>query len=246
MSGRNMLEICAADIDSVVAAATGGADRIELCSGLAEGGVTPSIGLIRQAVKIPGIRIHVLIRPRAGNFTYSEPDIKAMIHDIRQVAEAGAHGVVTGALDSKGNVDIETCRRLINAAGDMSVTFHRAFDMCRDPYQSLEQIISLGFHRILTSGGSPKALDGCDELARLVSQADGRITILAGSGVSPDNAAMIMSRTGVTELHASAGMPIPSALCYTSSAGIPSEEYARRTSSVDIVKKLSAIVHNHK
>lgn len=246
MNHKNMLEICAADLDSVAAAAAGGADRVELCSGLAEGGVTPSIGLIRQSVKTPGIKTHVLIRPRAGNFTYSEPDIQAMIHDIRHAAEAGAHGVVTGALDTEGNVDVDTCRRLIDAAGNMSVTFHRAFDMCRDPYQSLEQIITLGFHRILTSGGAPKAMNGCDELARLVRQADGRIIILAGSGVSPDNADAIMSQTGVTELHASAGTYVPSTLSYTTSAGIAAEEYARRTSSVDIVKKLSAIVHNLK
>ena len=139
-----LLEVCAADPASVKAATEGGAARVELCSALGEGGVTPSAGLIRQALKVPGIKVHVLIRPRGGDFSYDEDEIQTMCADIRTAREAGVHGVVIGALTPEGDIDMDACRRMMSEAGDLNVTFHRAFDLCRDPEKAVEEIIALG------------------------------------------------------------------------------------------------------
>lgn len=242
------LEICAANIESVRAAVEGGADRIELCSALAEGGVTPSAGLIEEALKYSGqIGIHVLIRPRGGNFTYCTSEVNAMVSDIKFCRNAGVDGVVIGALTATTEIDTDVCRRLIDAAGDMSVTFHRAFDVCKNPYIALEQAIELGCHRILTSGGAPKAIDGVVELAQLVEKSHGRIIILAGSGVNPDNAIPLLDATGVSELHASASIAVPSGLYYRhADIGHLTDEYAGSVSSSDIIARLANIVHNFK
>ena len=149
---KPILEVCCGDIQSIYAAKTGGAHRIELCSALSEGGVTPSAGLIREAVSSGIPAVHILIRPRGGDFLYSEDEIRLMETDIRCAVSSGVDGVVIGALTSDGDIDMTTCRRLIETAGDCSVTFHRAFDLCRNPQKALEDIISLGCDRILTSG----------------------------------------------------------------------------------------------
>lgn len=244
----HQLEICAANIESVRAAVQGGADRIELCSALAEGGVTPSAGLIEEALKYSDqIRIHVLIRPRGGNFTYCASEVNAMVSDIRFCRDAGVDGVVIGALTATAEVDTTVCRRLVDAAADMSVTFHRAFDVCKNPYIALEQAIDLGCDRILTSGGAPKAIEGVSELAQLVKKSNGRIIILAGSGVNPGNAMFLLNATGVSELHASASMAIPSGLHYRrTSINHITDEYAGSVSSSDTVARLADIVHNFK
>jgi len=198
------LEVCAGDLQSVENAAAGGADRVELCMCLDEGGVTPSAGLIREALKTGGVRVHVLIRPREGDFVYSPSEVEAMAEDIRVAARCGAHGVVIGALTAGGEIDMDTCRRLADAAGEMDVTFHRAFDRCADSSRALEQVISLGCTRLLTSGCAQSAVEGAATLAALNRQAGGRIIIMAGAGVNPSNAADIVRLTGVRELHASA------------------------------------------
>lgn len=243
-----MLEICCGDIESVIAAANGGADRVELCSALSEGGLTPSIGLIKAAVNIQGIRVHVLIRPRNGDFLYNDTERDIMISDIEAARKAGAHGVVIGALTPDGDIDIDTCSSLINAADGMDVTFHRAFDVCRNPEEALETIIKLGCTRILTSGQMPSAIEGTATLRRLNELASGRIILLAGAGVSSGNAKDIIIQTGIRELHASARSTVSSAMRFRNSqvsmGNKDSDEYSRLITDADIVKQLSEIVHS--
>lgn len=243
-----MLEICCGDIESVIAAAKGGADRVELCSALSEGGLTPSIGLIKAAVNIPGIRVHVLIRPRNGDFLYNDTERDIMISDIEAARKAGAHGVVIGALTPDGDIDIDTCSSLINAADGMDVTFHRAFDVCRNPEEALETIIKLGCTRILTSGQMPSAIEGTATLRKLNELASGRIILLAGAGVSSGNAKDIIIQTGISELHASARSTVSSAMRFRNSqvsmGNKDSDEYSRLITDADIVKQLSEIVHS--
>lgn len=233
------LEICTADIDSVKAAAAGGAQRVELCSGLAEGGVTPSVGLIRESRKVEGLKLHVLIRPRGGDFIYSPAEVDCMADDVETAVNCGADGVVIGALKPDGSIDTETCRRLIEKANGKSVTFHRAFDLCRDPEGALGTIIALGCDRILTSGQQANAEAGIEMLRKLVRLADGRISIMAGSGVSPENAGRIVAETGCRELHASARSTIGSEMTYRNpgvAMGTPgSDEYARKVTDPAIV-----------
>lgn len=245
---KNLLEVCAGDIDSVIAAAQGGASRVELCSALGEGGVTPSIGFIRSALKVPGIRVHVLIRPRGGDFLYTPQEVDCMVDDIVAAREAGAHGVVIGALTPEGEIDMNACRKMMEAAAGISVTFHRAFDLCRDPFKALEDIISLGCDRILTSGQAQTALEGKENLAELVKQADGRIIILAGAGVSQSNAAEILNASGTGEIHASARTSVDSGMKFRHSGvsmGTPgSDEYSRKTTSADIVKQIVSQINS--
>lgn len=237
-----ILEVCAGDIDSVIAAAAGGASRVELCSALGEGGVTPSIGFIRSALKVPGIKVHVLIRPRGGDFLYTPEEVDCMVDDIVAAREAGVQGVVIGALTPEGDIDVDACRKMVAAAAGISVTFHRAFDLCRDPRKALEDIIALGCDRILTSGQAQTALEGKQNLAELVRQANGRIIILAGAGVSQHNAAEILSASGTNEIHASARASVPSKMEYRHcgvSMGTPgSDEYSRKVTSPEIVKEI--------
>ncbi|MDE7459520.1 MAG: copper homeostasis protein CutC, partial [Paramuribaculum sp.] len=166
-----LLEVCAGDLESVRAAAEGGAARVELCSALGEGGVTPSIGFLRQALLVPSLRVHVLIRPRGGDFLYTPEEVNAMVADIEACREAGAHGVVIGALTPDGDIDLPSCRRMIEAAGEMSVTFHRAFDLCRNPEEALDTIIELGCDRLLTSCQAATAIEGTPLLRRLHDRA---------------------------------------------------------------------------
>ena len=244
---KNLLEVCAGDIDSVIAAAQGGASRVELCSALGEGGVTPSIGF-RSALKVPGIRVHVLIRPRGGDFLYTPQEVDCMVDDIVAAREAGVHGVVIGALTPDGEIDMNACRKMMEAAAGISVTFHRAFDLCRDPFKALEDIISLGCDRILTSGQAQTALEGKENLAELVKQADGRIIILAGAGVSQSNAAEILNASGTGEIHASARTSVESGMKFRHSGvsmGTPgSDEYSRKTTSADIVKQIVSQINS--
>lgn len=207
-----ILEVCCGDLMSVIAAKEGGAQRIELCSALSEGGLTPSAALIAESLKAGIAKVHVLIRPRNGDFLYTDEEVRLMEADIAAAVRAGADGIVIGALTPDGDVDIAVCRRLVDAAGTASVTFHRAFDLCRDPWKSLENVIALGCDRILTSGLAPTALEGIPTLRKLNDIAAGRIKILAGVGINAGNARRIMDETGITELHASAKRTIGSAM----------------------------------
>lgn len=196
------LEVCCADIESVWAAKEGGAHRIELCEALELDGLTPSEVLIRQAIAT-GMPVQVLIRVREGNFVYSSEEVETMAVSIRLAKELGAHGVVIGALTPEGQVDKPAIARMMEEAEGMSVTFHRAFDVCRDPLQALEEIIALGCHRLLTSGQQHSAFAGIPLLRQLTTQAAGRIIIMPGAGVNPQNAMHILTETGATEIHGS-------------------------------------------
>ena len=209
MHSDRILEVCVEDSDGLDAAIAGGADRIELCAALAVGGLTPPASLIRAAAAAP-IPVHVLIRPREGGFVYSPRDCALIADDIRTASDAGLAGVVIGASAPDGRLDaaaltalLQHARALGTARGTpFSLTLHRAFDLCPDLGEALETGITLGFDRVLTSGGTPKAIDGLAAIAALHRQAAGRITILAGSGVSPETLPAILG-TGVTEVHAS-------------------------------------------
>lgn len=235
-----MLEVCVTTPEGACAAAEGGAGRVELCSALGEGGVTPSWGLMRQVRQVPGLRMHVLIRPRGGDFVYSRAEVECMIDDIKAAAECGVDGVVTGALLPTGDIDMDVCRRLVEAAAGMSVTFHRAFDLCRDPFKALDDIMALGCDRLLTSGCASSALAGSGLIADLRIRAAGRLTLLPGGGVNPGNAAEIMRLTGCRELHASARSSLASVMTYRRDGvamGAPgSDEYCRLETSAEIVR----------
>ena len=197
-----ILEVCCADLQSVRAAKEGGAHRIELCQALEVDGLTPSEAMMEAAIGM-GIPVQVLIRPREGNFVYSEDEVQSMLRDIRLARQLGANGVVIGALKPDGSIDEETVRRLVEEAEGLSITFHRAFDVCAKPLEALEQIISLGCHRLLTSGQAPTAEQGIPLLRKLVEQAAGRIIIMPGAGVNPQNARRILAETGAHEIHGS-------------------------------------------
>ena len=178
-------EVCANGVESCLAAQAGGADRVELCAGIPEGGTTPSYGEIKTARKLlTKTRLHVIIRPRGGDFLYSELEVERMIEDIRICKALGADGVVFGCLQSDGTLDVRQNRRLLEEASGMSVTFHRAFDRCANPQESLEQLIDMGFDRVLTSGQQPTAYEGIPLLKELQQQSAGRIIVLAGCGVN--------------------------------------------------------------
>ncbi len=188
-----LLEIAANSIESALAADAGGADRIELCDNLKHGGTTPSYGTIAIARERLQIPIHVLIRPRSGNFIYTEAEREVMLYDVENCLRLGRDAVVFGALDAEAGVDREFCRTMRVAAGKMSLTFHRAFDLCAAPEQSLEDIITLGFERILSSGLADSAPLGQAQLASMVHQADKRIHIMAGAGIRPGNLAALLA-----------------------------------------------------
>lgn len=242
MSQRSKIEICANSVESAVKAQEGGAYRVELCAGIPEGGTTPSFGDIRMARKLlQNTKLHVIIRPRGGDFLYSNLELDIMLHDIKVARQLGADGVVFGCLTADGNVDIPAMKKLMNAVGDMNVTFHRAFDMCKNPQEALEQIIALGCSRILTSGQEPNAVKGIPLLKELVKQADGRIIIMPGCGVNPSNILQIAEETGASEFHFSGRSTYESGMKYrnpnVSMGGtVKIEEYEKDVTNPEIVK----------
>lgn len=199
-----LLEVAANSLASALAAQEGGAARVELCSALELGGLTPShavIGMVRERLHIP---LYVLIRPRPGDFLYTDDECEAMRRDIEHCAALGYDGVVIGVLDADGAIDTQRCRTLIAAAGKLGVTFHRAFDLVRDPSRALEDVMALGCERVLTSGGQASALEGAGLIRTLIEQAAGRIAIMPGAGVTASNVAALAAATGAREFHASA------------------------------------------
>ncbi|MBR6339478.1 MAG: copper homeostasis protein CutC [Alloprevotella sp.] len=237
-----VLEICCGTIDDVVAAQAGGADRVELCAALGEGGVTPSAGFLELADQVKGLCLHAIVRPRGGEFLYSAREKRCMLEDIRFFASFGLSGIVVGALTAAGDVDTEFVQACVEEAGGCSVTFHRAFDVCREPARALEDIIRCGCDRLLTSGQAPTAEAGIPLLQKLVAQADGRISIMPGCGVTPANAAHILRQTGATELHASASSLHRSTMQYSNAAvrmgRTDADEYSRKATDPDIVRRL--------
>ncbi|WP_426879606.1 copper homeostasis protein CutC [Glaesserella parasuis] len=198
------VEICVDNLESVITANQFPIDRIELCSALAVGGLTPNLGFIQQVQQISTIPLALMIRPRAGDFLYSEDEIQIMLNDIATAKQLGIQAVVFGALSANGEIDLATTELLVKASQGMEITFHRAFDFCKDPITALEQLIDLGCHRILTSGQAATAFDGIPVIQQLVKQANGRIQVMAGCGVNADNVKQIIEQTKVPEIHFSA------------------------------------------
>jgi copper homeostasis protein len=240
-----LFEVCLEGVDGVRAARDGGADRVELCAALVEGGVTPSHGTIAAALEV-GIPTMVIIRPRGGDFLYTVDEIQVMERDIRYCREVGAHGVVFGALRADGSLARTQVQRLREAAGPLSVTFHRAFDVCRDPFQVLEELIEAGVNRILTSGQAPTVPEGVEVIRKLVKQAGERIAILPGCGIEPENVADVVARAGVTEFHATAfsqresGMQHRNNRVYMGIPGLP--EYERMITDRAVVERFMRAV----
>ncbi|XP_045131833.1 copper homeostasis protein CutC-like isoform X3 [Portunus trituberculatus] len=204
--GEKKLEICVDSLDSAIAAMKGGADRIELCSALSEGGLTPTLGLLRAVQKHNSrhIEIFCMVRPRGGPMVYSKGEAQIIMDDAASLKKGGADGLVFGALNIAGTIHQDLSKQFIQVADGLPCTFHRAFDLVQDPLGELENLVQLGYQRILTSGGKPTALEGCDVLKKLTNAAGGRITIMAGAGVKSSNVVDIIQRTGVSECHASA------------------------------------------
>lgn len=198
------LEICTGSLESILAAREGGADRVEVCTALEVGGLTPSAGHIEAALAVEGIRKNVLIRPRGGDFCYNATEQRIIERDICMCRELGADGVVVGALNADGTLDAEALRRYRRLAGDMYLTFHRAFDVCTAPHEALKQLIDMGYDCILTSGQQPRAEEGVELLRSLVETAGNYLTIMPGSGVTPANARSIIQSTKAQAIHASA------------------------------------------
>jgi copper homeostasis protein len=198
------IEIVVYNLESALLAKQGGADRIELCDNPGEGGTTPSLGMIQRVREKVNLDLFVMIRPRGGDFLYCQDEFEIMKTDIMAAKRAGAEGVVFGILTSDGRIDTARCTELIQLSRPMQVTCHRAFDMTKDLSQAIEDCIGCGFDRILTSGGKLRAIDGIDTIANLNRQAQKRISIMPGSGVSEENVSELISKTGATEIHFSA------------------------------------------
>ena len=203
MSMEYFLESCCTDVEQIRRAQEAGARRIELCENLAVGGVTPSAELLKAAISVAKVPVNVLVRPRGSDFVFSAAEADTMLRDIELCREAGAAAVVIGALDSRGDVDMPLMRRLCDAASGMSVTFHRAFDVCADPLAAFEDVLALGCDRLLTSGHESDAFKGRFFIAELVERAAGRIIVMPGCGVRRSNIARIAADTGAVEFHAS-------------------------------------------
>lgn len=194
-------EICVDSAEAAVAAQAGGAQRVELCSDLLEGGLTPSHGTLEVARRRLTIDIMAMVRPRGGDFCYSDIEFEVMRHDLLAAKDLGANGIVFGILRPDGTIDVERSRELIALARPLPVTFHRAFDMTRDPFEAFETLIGLGVTRVLTSGQEPSVIEGLDLIAELQRRAAGRIVVLPGGGITARNVARVVEATGVGELH---------------------------------------------
>lgn len=225
------LEICANSLQSALNAQMAGADRIELCSELSVGGITPSLGLLKLIKEKIDIPVHVLIRPRSGNFNYTNDEFEQMKNDIQLCKDLGFAGIVSGVLSENNSIDIKRTQELIDISKPLSFTFHRAFDCVPKPEQALEKLIQLGVNRILTSGQKDKAIDGLELLKRLKNQAKDQLIILPGSGIRPENAE-VFREAGFDEIHSSA----------SASAKIKSPFFDSTEQSVSDPKTISEIV----
>lgn len=212
VSVRPLVEVCVESIDAVQAAQQGGTDRVEPCAGLSEGGLTPSLGTVRGALAVARVPVHVIVRPRGGDFLYSDSEFASVLDDVRLFREVGVQGVVIGCLTPDAQVDVPRTQALIEQAGPLSVTFHRAFDLTTDSTQALEQLIDCGVARVLTSGQQETAPEGAACLNTLLDHAAGRIIILGCGRIRPASVAQLLRQVPLTEIHFSAQQPVPSGM----------------------------------
>ncbi|XP_069467624.1 copper homeostasis protein cutC homolog isoform X1 [Ambystoma mexicanum] len=244
-----LMEVCVDSVESAVNAERGGAGRIELCSNLLEGGTTPSFAVLQVVKQYVQIPVFVMIRPRGGDFLYSDREVEVMKLEIRLAKIHGADGLVFGALTEDGRVDAELCMELLAASRPLPVTFHRAFDMVHDPLVALETLISLGFERCLTSGCDSSALEGLPLIKRLVEQAKGRIVVMPGGGITERNLQRILEGSGVQEFHCSARSARESGMkfrnsCVSMGSSLPTTEYSIKVTDLAKVRTLNAIAKN--
>lgn len=200
---KYIIEIATTDFTTTKSAVEGGADRIELCAALTEGGTTASYGTLKKCREAFDVQLFPIIRTRSGDFLYTEDEFEIMMNEVKLCKELGCDGVVIGMLERNGAIDLRKTLQLIEAAYPLEVTFHRAFDRCKDPYEAMEQLIGCGCQRILTSGQQLTALQGTDLIAQLVKAADQRIIIMPGSGIRKENIKELAEKTGATEFHSS-------------------------------------------
>lgn len=241
---QTLIEACVDSVESAMEAFRGGADRVELCSALSEGGLTPSIGTIKLARQNIPAGLHVLIRPRRGDFLYSDPEFRVMLNDIEQCKNLNVNGIVTGILLRNGGIDKLRMMEIVKISRPMTITFHRAFDMCNDPFTAIDELYKIGIDRILTSGLMQKAIDGADNLKKFVEYSSGRIIIMPGSGVRVENIKQLKNETGASEFHVSGKEIFESEMSFRnqnlsmSNMTILSEYQTERT----ISRKISEIV----
>lgn len=237
------VEVCVDSITSCLAAQEGGADRVELCDNMFEGGTTPSYGNIKHARELLSIDLNVIIRPRGGDFLYSDYEFEAMKSEILISKELGVNGVVFGILTKDGEVDIARCKELVELAKPMSCTFHRAFDVAREPYAALEQIIKLDFDRLLTSGQEPSVMEGIDLITELVEKAGDRIIIMPGCGITERNMAKVVERSKAKEYHVLINTHTESLMEYRSESvfmgsSVRNPEYFRSVTSKEAINNV--------
>lgn len=235
------VEVCVEDLAGIAAAVAGGASRIELCSALAVGGLSPSVGLMWLAAKSP-IPVYPMLRPRAGSFVYGPGELELIRRDIDAVAEVGLPGVVLGASTPSGELDVKACAVLFTHARErgLKVTLHRAVDLTADPVAAVDIAVELGAERILTSGGAKTATEGAEVIAAMVRRAAGRLSIMAGSGVNPANAAELVRKTGVSEVHGSFSRPVGEANPRLIELGF-SDPKQRGTVAEDVAAAVAAV-----
>ena len=236
---KYIIEIATSDFLTTKSAVEGGADRVELCANLAEGGTTPSYGHIKKCREAFNVLIYPIIRPRGGDFLYNDAEFEIMLQDVKLCKQLGCDGVVIGLLNKDGTIDIKRTSVLVETAYPLGVTFHRAFDRCRDTFEAMEQLIKIGCERILTSGQKPLAVDAVEIIAQLVKVADERIIIMPGSGVRKENIKMLAEQTGCVEFHSSLRGKIKSEMEFIHPAFANSEEsYSNNEISPDEVRAL--------
>jgi copper homeostasis protein len=212
--GSIICEVVVYNFDSAMKAQEGGADRIELCDNPGDGGTTPSYGMIEQVRQNISMDVYVMLRPRGGDFLYTNYEFHIMKRDLIQCQRLSVDGIVFGMLTEDGKIDMKRCKEIIAKARPLKITCHRAFDMTRDPFEALEDCIDVGFDRILTSGHKSTALEGIDLIQQLVLKANGRISIMAGSGINENSVSQVVNKSGVKEIHFSAVTPLPSRMSF--------------------------------
>lgn len=242
------IEVCCYSIESALAAQLGGASRIELCDNLFEGGTTPSMGIMQAVRSQVEIDIFAMIRPRGGDFNYSELELESMLYDIAQAKKLGLNGVVLGVLNTNGTFNLEVMKRLVEAAKPLEVTIHRSFDLTIDPFQSLDDVIGLGVDRILTSGQKNKAFDGLPLIRSLIEIAGDKVSIMPGAGISEGNVRELITKTGAKEFHVSAKGSLPSKMSFQPeniNLGDPrSSEYTRDVADPQRIRKFLSLVND--